>query len=791
MRDHDLVDLIRKLDDWPSKPAMNVKLVVIGADGRTAGGGAQAAWMMSKLGARRFIYEVTLDRPVEIWDAQDMIRPFLTNESTNLRFRLQVSANATNAERIAEALHHRADSPMQVLLAHVRRIIAEIADSEAASGGAQRIGNRILKNRLAMQELIRRSLYDRTGLTATIIFEGTPQSETVEIKFDSHPVSPKDAPHATVPLTVFATLEPTGETPTDPLPPTDERKRALLTRFAEEATRKEMTLHTYWYDPDRAADILRHRLNESLGQTGYRCAALKMQPGRPPVPAFDQVDASISWKGFRGRVVVFHLDAIMRMREDGAGRYHAAGLPVRRTWLAEKGEAALRSAMHGRDFYDLTASEQVDVGHRVKEVLTREALAIGHDVDPVAPDVRLPEKRWLTPQVLEIDTDTYATKNAGAAMAEFSASLEIRFLRIRPLVDYIDHRPKPLEAPDYDKAIEEAIRELVVDTLKITMQTIDTTDYYADWEEWDTPFALSDTPIRHSRNYVRNKLVQAVRSVLMSRLDAAEVKLQLNRVDGALGRIDAVIRGLGRLDVEGHAEPADMARQSEEIRFALAVRPGQIEPQEAAEVMRRGAEHLDREDILKSILFAGREFLTERTVNELRELNAGVLANHRSATMKQQLEAHIDRHIVRYYGFRVTLENATTYRPLSERVGLRGRSYRDHELDAMLDISFETLGRQVEASRNAAGHEARRIERLQAAIESNPRKTFEERETYLADLQMLDEARRRQEEDRLRLGETSSRRLASSAGKKPAEPRSDENGEAAPEPADDDREPGF
>src|SRR5205085_3405394 len=175
------------------------------------------------------LYEITSDEPHWIDNAKAAIAVFLTNERSELVFRMRVTAPSPKAAAIAAALYHPDLTPAQVLFKTVETHLGRLLD-DASRQGPESVIERIAANRLAWESEIARLINAKLHLEANIIFElQRPIIDTdVVIRAEQILVVPKDAPHASLPITVSVVFERTQSRGTDQLPRCEEERQRLV-----------------------------------------------------------------------------------------------------------------------------------------------------------------------------------------------------------------------------------------------------------------------------------------------------------------------------------------------------------------------------------------------------------------------------------------------------------------------------------------------------------------------------------------------------------------------------------
>lgn len=699
-----------------------------------------AAGLIGKVLGGGFTYDILLDQWVEIYDASRLLRTFLSNEETSVDFRIKLSVTSRNAEKVAEALHDRHRSPSEVLLDEVRRALKTLIESSQHEG-PETVSQRLFTYRRSWQETIVNRLEDRLGVSAEIIFEVPPPVLTRDFRVEDFMVRLKDALHRSVPMTLVLKLAPTTDRAVDTFPTDRDRQQRLLRDVIQETAINDVTLFDYWFDQAAVERAIQLRLDAVCRHYAYRVSQVSLKPQAAPVLRGEHLAVELPWQGHRGRPVVFQVDADMRLDRDGAGLYDALGSPDRRDWLRGRCEAAVRVAMHNRDFYDLTLAEQDHIEGHVRQILQDEAARIGHGIETVIARVRLPENRWLDRQMVEIDVDRYRTKSS-PVQAEISATLDIRFSTIRPLIDHVDQRSRGGVA-DYDARIEEELRAFVRQSLRAAISHVDASDYFAEWEAWTVPFDEDDSarPRNDSRSeLVRAALTREVVRDIKARLSPDSVRLRLVRHDTDYLLIGEAVARLGDFVIRGTVSP-DGARSSDlELPYEIFVRPNRIRPDRLAEMLQRGVGALTAPRVEASLGHAAEEFLGRRSRDELDDLNVGVLAGSGGPAIKVQLEAHLGRVMADRYGFDVVVERARVLRSEAERFQRDFDAEETRVARVQYEARWAYLADHADDRRREAESLRAMIAGLNRRLLDNPRANEKDIEDFNRDERLLAEA---------------------------------------------------
>lgn len=736
MSEDELYPLIHLADSIrPERGRVHVQL---NGQGKAVVKGSAASLIGRVLGVS-FVYDILLDEWVEIYDASRLLRTFLSNEEATVDFRVKLSVNSRNADKVAEAFHHAHRSPAEILFDEIRRALKTLIESSQREG-PETVSQRLFAHRRDWQDTIANRLEDRLGLSAKIIFEVPPPVHTREFRVDDFMVRLKDALHRTVPMTLAIKLEPTTDSAVDTFPTDRERQQRLLRDAIQEASINTITLHDYWFEPEVVEREIRLRLDIVCRHYAYRVSQVSLKPAAAPMLRREHIAIELPWQGHRGREVIFQIDADLFLVEDGAGRYDALGRPDRHDWLRSKCLTAVRLAMHNRDFYDLGLAEQDDVETQVRKILKDEAAGIGHDIDTVIARARLPENRWLGRQVLEVEVERYPTKSS-AVKAEVGVTLELSFSTIRPLVDYVDQRSRD-GGNDYDGRIEAEVKRLVRDSLRSAIQQIDSNAYFADWEPWSGAFDDDDStrPRNNgSSELVRASLTRDLIRDIKRRLSPDVVRVQLVRRDSDYNEASNKVASLGDFVIRGKATPAGTQSNDRDVPYEIYVRPSHIMPDQLADMLKRGLDRLVAENVHRSLTHAAEEFMKGRNRAELDDLNFGIREPSDGRSLKVALEAFLSQSMVNLYGFKVVVERAKVLYSEAEDY------WRDHEAEqirlarAKQEARWAVLGGFADDRLKEAQMLRELLARINQRLLDNPRSNEEEIQAYQRDERLLGE----------------------------------------------------
>lgn len=671
------------------------------------------------------LYEITMDEWLWIDDASAAIAVFLTNERSDLPFRIRVKAAKQNATRIAEALHNREFSPAKVLFRIVRNYLDTLLE-ETARQGQQPLIARIAVNRPTWQAEVARVIASKLHLEAEVIFKTKAPiiDPGVSIRAEAIPVVPNDARHAAFPITVSVDLAQVQARSSDLLPLSGQERETLVRDVVTKAFRDHISLYIYWYQFDELKKRLSGALAEELGRYAYALKSLTIDPIVPPVPAEELIVADVSWSGRLARPIPFHVEAKVRMTTDGAGVYHARKLN-RKDWMKAEISPALELAMHGRDFIDLTAEAEREVHEAVHSRLKEHAHSIGHEVETFVASAAIPEKIWLKPTAVQVERREYKTEN-DLVPAEFEIDLVVELTTLSRLEELIQNH-RLTRSNDPGDGANEAIRAAIIDSAvgaaSRVMSQIEPAKYFSAYERWEVPG--DDIVSDSGPNYVRNQLVRAITRQLKAEFLVGQCRVNPRRVDSRVAAILRHIQQIGDIEVTVKVEPSESTGEHDALDVTLNYYLGGIAPDNVANVIQRGDDPLPRDRLVKDLKDWSFEILKGRPRKELDNLSSH---DQQSRAVQQAVESFIVERVKFHHGIIVGIKAITT--GYSGVDGIK-RSYKTLQLKeeeariagmerAILEIAAES---DEEADRKFLRS---RLEVLQRLIRDNPREEDED-----------------------------------------------------------------
>jgi hypothetical protein len=608
------------------------------------------------------LYEITVDEEHWIENASTAIAIFLTNERSELTFRMLITARRENAGAIAEALYDHVLSPAQVLFRTVRTYVGGLLE-QSSRHGPESVMERIAHNRHAWQTELEHFIAKRLHLDAQIIFEiQRPIIDTdIVIRAEAVSVVPNDAPHASFPITVSLVLERAQARASDSLPRSEKEQQSLVRDVVAKTFRDKLSLFAYWYQPERVRQEITVALSATLARYAYSLKSLAIDPIVPPAAAEEHIVDVVNFTGRLARPIPFHIESKVRMLQTGAGIYHAQKLPNRKEWMKDQVQAALQSAMHGRDFIDLTAEAEQEVHNTIHERLVERARTIGHDVNTFVASAAIPEKIWLTPVKLQIGERTYKTKN-DLVPAQFEIGLVVQFRTLARLEyqikQYAEQRAND-SADGANAAIREAIEKSAVSAATHAMLQIEPAKYFSEYEQWEIEDDGVDSLGRQSgdakqRNYVRNQLVREIQAELKAVFDVARCEVSPRRVDSRVKTIIKHIESIGDVEVKVNVEPQRSQGSHEAVPIELTFHISSVAPDKWADVIQRGEAALDKTRLGKDIEKWSHEALRDRPITELYELAS---RQPRFLSVRRDVEELVETRVVKHYGVIVGLKS--------------------------------------------------------------------------------------------------------------------------------------
>ena len=198
----------------------------------------------------------------------------------------------------------------------------------------------------------------------------------------------------------------------------------------------------------------------------------------------------------------------------------------------------------------------------VHQRLNERALTIGHDVDTFVASAAIPEQIWLKPVSVAVERREYKTKN-DLVPAEFEIDLVVELTTLARLERLIQThmRERPNDTRDgANDAIRAAIVESASRAAARAMSQIEPADYFSKYERWEIPG--DEVEEAGQQNYVRSRLIQAIRSELKADFNIGHCKVNPRRVDSRVTAIIKFVQRIGDVEIEVEVEPRDLSRSA-------------------------------------------------------------------------------------------------------------------------------------------------------------------------------------------------------------------------------------
>ncbi len=687
--------------------------------------------------SRPIAYELKLEHELELYDEAKDIRVFATREDARLKFRLWIRAHQAQADRIVESLADRTLSPYAKLM----QIVEELIKREAEAARSRNPGGLledIAADREGWQSRIAHGLSDRTGLEARIIFEDVIPAERGDVvQLRHHEVHCIDAPHLTLKLSLQIRLRRSGNPVIVPLPSDSAGRQDAVRRLLGSRLPPDITLYDLWYDLERVQAALQQALTAGLAQTGYSVEAIHIEPVPAHFAVEEHAKVTVHWSGRAGRNIPFFVEATLRLRRDGAGRYDATRISSRETWLRASVERLLPKAMQGRDFEDLDLGEQAVVSETLVNDLRAEALATGQDIRPVLARVLLPEYVFLQGKRIEIPRTKFKTRG-GLALPELSMSIDVTFRTLRRVIQQVRLRPDfDGSNSDYSQLIERTISEIAISAADLTLSQTETNDYYASYDAVGAASAVTVS--------VKEQLKSAIDDAIHARLGPEHVTVTLRQNDTEVELANRQMRALDPLECQTIISPRDMQSSAQRVVVNVRARVGGLDPGQMAQVIMRGEGGLRKGLVLQSLEGLSRQFLNLEPLETLVALGKGRTRTGLTGEDApfQRFEDYLNRHMVDHYGFTVRLEHVEPEGSAEYEAFMDARARDAQTLAAQNASHRQRLAIEAElAGSNLAADRALMAE-IQKRMAENERTTDEDLHRYSKDDQTLQDLRRR------------------------------------------------
>jgi len=646
---------------------------------------------------------------------------------------------------------------------------------QPAHQGPESAVERIALNRASWEAELKRFIAQRLHLDVEIIFEIQPSvgSPDVSIRITDLQVSPRDALHTSFPLTGTVVLTRGDFRAAEPLPRSEQDQRTLAGEIVARTFRDRLTLFAYWYQPGQVKNELEKALGEVLVRFGYSLKRLLVDPITPPVASEELISDDIGWSGRLGRPIPFHIETKIMMMPDGAGLFHAKGMPSRRSWIKSQVQDALQAAMYGRDFINLTAEAEKSVHKAVEETLKERARTIGHDVATYVAKAAIPEQSWFGPSPVRVERREYKTKNP-LVQAEFEIDLMLQLTSLEPFEPVIQahrrNRPNDLEDGAND-AIRATIAEAAATAAERAMSLIEPARYFAEYEQWD--FTNGGGEQRKQENYVRDQLAAAVRTVLQVRFGISICQVDPRRVDQRGAEIITHLQNLGDITVVPEIEPDKSLGSDENVKIHITYHISGVVLSEWANVIQRGKAALTLELLSKDLLAASHTALSNRTPEELRRF-----ASRFPSDVRDEVQEFVAGKLSLYRGVMVGIKSAFLESSEADKIDRRIAAVPTAQKRAAMQRADRIIAEAASEGDDEAHRKylRSRRERVQSLINSNPRETdedFEKLDRHQKELKDIN--KELVDERRVIQDPLSNLRLAGPAG------RSDREGPEKPE----------
>lgn len=687
------------------------------ATGKVVGGSGLAGFVARAIRPLTFAL-IRVDETIRIDDIQHPVDVFRTRETTNVKLRARVRAPRAMAEAAAEALYDPLRPPSAVFADALGRAISSRFEADPAQG-PETLVERLAEGKERWEREIAAEVGDKLALEVEIAFDIPSWIEARITWRERVVVTPKDAPHAPVPLTVSLTLERRAG-PVTSRPPRGDKEEALLLRtLTERVVRDHVHLYDYWFEKADMESVMRVELDELLRPYGRRVATLLTDPVEAPVSREEHVDVECEWKGRVGRSVTFHVEANFVLRRDGAGLYDGAGREDRKAWLEREAAAALRSAMYAVDVFDLTPTKEKEVMRLVEDILRERASRIGHDLQSFVAAPRLAERAYLRLRAVPVGSGRYRMRHSPVE-AEFSVDLRVRLKDLRPFADLWGGERTGSNV-DLVAELDERLSEQAKAAAARTMAQTTAEDYFLKFEPWEAQDGDQDGP------FVRDRLETAIRTEVQRICPDADVEITINREDKRA--LDAIreARRIGVLKIGPIAVvpgDADGDQDAIDATFWFDVRGFDVRRLPDA-LTALGDRPMDLDDFRERMVVDletwCREVLHRRPRVEIETLN------QLDASLSVALDSKTDKRMRNHYGIMTKLKGVQIERSLIEDVAMRGKALPFRDARARIEaIEFHYGQASVEA--NASLESLRqRATNIRGALEANAGDTPEKR----------------------------------------------------------------
>ena len=701
--------------------------------------------LASKVFKKRMNMAITPDLTQRIDGVASEFNVFLTKEDANVKMRMQLTARGRDAIRIAESFYSELEAPAQILQKTIRSALADLLEDDSQTG-PESVAERFVRKKSDWQHYLQRVIDRELGLEASIIFEipsvfiNTDLSERI----DSQRVTPADAPHTTFSLTTSLTLEREDSSASEPMPRRAEERDMLLRKIIDKVVRDNISTYDFWYRPQLVKDVLKAALNKTLAVYSYSVKQIHLEPESPSVPDVQTLTVDLPWKGRLGREVSFHVEARLRMNENGGGLYHSKKQPDRQKWLTAEMKNALSEAMFGKDALNLAVDDENKVRGDIHGYLNDQAAKIGHSVETFIADANIPEKVWLHPRIIDIPTATYHTKD-DMVPAEFAMSLVVRMGSLSIIEQIVDDT-SVLKSSAND-LIQKEICRVTSEVATRVMSNVEPHEYYSEFEQWDIT-GMEQHAAGGSMNFIRDRLTEEISHELKSRFNLVQCDVTLRRVDSKSQEASKMIMGVGDLVVEDLLiRPTDVFGDDKAVKFQLIFEARAIDATRMADVLRfieSQKTRLTTESLTEEIRGLCWEVLSTLTQQEL--LNFGGIKRIRNGVETSQARTDlgylIEKSMRDLRGITIVLKSVKRERSEQEELRDEVGSLETIERKAITAQHIQDIKEAAEMRQEDFQYLKNRQRVLRQLINDNPRNSPEdtqELQSHTKELKEVDE----------------------------------------------------
>ena len=610
-------------------------------------------------------YDVWLDEKVVLTNLQEQIPNFLTQETLPVDYRMRVWIRREDATRATVALHHTRKPAEMVVRQLIGSYIADKLEQSSRRSRESMSAHLVALARQFEREL-QAKLRSELGLSSELILEEPVELQTrLRLAFGPVDVRPRDAPRqAGLSLIGDLTIEPAPDAEaTEPPPLTDQAWADLIRRCVETTYGDKISMRDHLYDGEKVRAALLEDIETRLRRVGRRVRPDSFQiraRSSEKIPAREaKVNADYAWKSERwNRFVLFKAEARMTLLSPAA--WPAGQERDLNDWFRKVISAAIRNAMHGRDFDSLELEDDPSFRAEVAAEVTPLAAALGYKLELLLfvsenePRKALEQFSVRVPPSLENDWPGYETKRPGVC-AKFQ--IEVR-MRLTTLKGHAERFRGNHGLPELYEEAAEVAREAA----RRHMRSVDAETYINQWDVWrrnDETGSFTEKPLYQ-------ELRREIERDLQRRFAGAQLQISLYRDLSPQSDFKSRATQITLAPVKVRPSVRDTQYAGQEAEYDLQFSIYEIDSEHIVEVMATGRDRLEKARIEEDLTRAARDALKRLSSRDLQDLHYEDVTRPQDSYFAREMLAQVQRAISPKYAILLRLDSVERSRTKEE-----------------------------------------------------------------------------------------------------------------------------